>query len=102
MDRERFPNRSQFQGRMGVLSANPGNAINQLAAAARYKPGEKRPVPDALILASRGDRIVHWRCSSTLEERWQWTMKLHPDAGHDLPLDDPEWIIQQIRNWLPR
>jgi pimeloyl-ACP methyl ester carboxylesterase len=29
-------------------------------------------------------------------------MKLHPDAGHDLPLDDPEWIIQQIRNWLPR
>ncbi|MGB1477517.1 MAG: alpha/beta fold hydrolase, partial [Marinobacter salsuginis] len=59
-------------------------------------------MPDALLLASRGDRIVHWRCSAALEERWQWTMKLHPDAGHDLPLDDPEWIIQQLRNWLPR
>jgi pimeloyl-[acyl-carrier protein] methyl ester esterase len=78
------------------------NAVNQLAAAARYKPGEKRPMSDALLLASRGDRIVHWRCSAALEERWQWTMKLHPDAGHDLPLDEPEWIIQQLRNWLPR
>lgn len=77
------------------------NAVNQLTAAARYKPGEKRPMSDALILASRGDRIVHWRCSAALEARWQWTMKLHPDAGHDLPLDDPEWIIQQLRNWLP-
>lgn len=81
---------------------NPRNALNQLTAAARYKPDEKRPMPDALLLASRGDRIVHWRCSAALEERWQWTMKLHPDAGHDLPLDDPEWIIQQLRKWLPR
>ena len=78
------------------------NAMNQMAAAARYTPGQKRPLPNALLLVSRGDRIVHWRCSAALEERWQWTLKLHPDAGHDLPLDEPEWIIQQIRNWLPR
>lgn len=78
------------------------NAVNQLTAAARYTPGKKRPLPDALVLASRGDRIVNWRCSAALEQRWQWTMKLHPEAGHDLPLDDPGWIIQQIRNWLPR
>ncbi len=78
------------------------NALTQLTAAARYRPCNKRPVPDALVLASGGDRIVHWRCSAALEERWQWTMKLHPDAGHDLPLDDPDWIIQQIRSWLPR
>ena len=81
---------------------SPRNAVTQLTAAARYKPGHGRPLPDALVLASRGDRIVHWRCSAALEERWQWTMKLHPDAGHDLPLDDPDWIIRQIRTWLPR
>ncbi|KMQ76574.1 alpha/beta fold hydrolase [Marinobacter subterrani] len=78
------------------------NAIRQLTAAARYTPAQKRPLADALVLASRGDRIVHWRCSAALEARWQWTLKLHPDAGHDLPLDEPDWIIQQIRNWLPR
>lgn len=79
-----------------------GNALNQLAAAARFTPAPKRPLPDALLIASRGDRIVHWRCSAVLEERWQWTLRLHPDAGHDLPLDEPDWIIQQMRNWLPR
>lgn len=76
------------------------NAIRQLAAAARYTPGQQRPMPDALLLASRGDRIVHWRCSAVIEQRWQWTLKLHPDAGHDLPLDEPDWVIRQLSGWL--
>ena len=64
--------------------------------------GAKRPMTDALLLASRGDRLVHWKCSSTLEQRWQWTLKLHPDAGHDLVLDEPEWILRQLAEWLIR
>lgn len=76
------------------------NAIHQLRAAARFKPGAKRPMADALLLASRGDRIVHWRCSAALEQRWNWTLKLHPDAGHDLPLDEPAWVVQQMISWL--
>ena len=74
----------------------------QMKAAAAFKPLPGRPLPDALLLASKGDRIVHWRCSEALEERWQWTLKVHPSAGHDLPLDDPQWIIRQMKNWLPR
>lgn len=76
------------------------NALRQLSAAARFRPGPDRPVPDALLLASRADRIVHWRCSAELERRWQWTLALHPDAGHDLALDDPEWLIGRLRDWL--
>lgn len=78
-----------------------GNAFRQLKAAARYTPAGSRPVPDALLLASEGDRIVNWRCSATIESRWQWTLKVHPDAGHDLPLDDPDWILKQLDSWLP-
>lgn len=77
------------------------NARRQLTAAARYHPVPDRPLPDALVLASRGDRIVHWKCSRTLADRWQWTLRIHPDAGHDLPLDDPQWLIRQIHDWLP-
>jgi len=80
---------------------SPSNAAAQLLAAARYKPKTKRPMPDALILASKADRIVNWRCSAEFERRWCWTLKLHPDAGHDLPLDDPEWLIRQLKDWLP-
>lgn len=78
------------------------NALNQLAAAARFRPASKRPLPEALVLASRGDRLVHWKCSSAIEQRWQWTLKLHPDAGHDLVLDEPEWVMRQLDEWLIR
>ncbi len=78
------------------------NAWAQMKAAATFKPQPHRPLPDALLLASRGDRIVHWKCSQALEQRWQWTLKVHPSAGHDLPLDDPQWIIRQLESWLPR
>ncbi|MGF2686510.1 alpha/beta fold hydrolase [Marinobacter sp. DUT-3] len=76
------------------------NTWQQLRAAASFRPLNRRPVPDALLLASKRDRIVSWKCSEALEHRWQWTLKLHPEAGHDLPLDDPEWVVAQIRQWL--
>jgi len=76
-------------------------ALSQIKAAARYRPNEQRPMADALLLASKADRIVHWHCSAELEQRWCWTLRLHPDAGHDLPLDEPDWVIQQIKSWLP-
>ncbi|MDG5501453.1 alpha/beta hydrolase [Marinobacter sp. BGYM27] len=79
---------------------SPANAFRQLSAAARFRPASSRPLPDALLLASKGDRIVDWRCSATLEKRWQWPLRLHPDAGHDLPLDDPEWVVQQLQTYL--
>ena len=78
------------------------NAYAQMKAAMAYKPLPQRPLPDALVLASKGDRIVHWSCSKVFEQRWQWTLKVHSSAGHDLPMDDPEWAIQQIKNWLPK
>lgn len=78
------------------------NAFNQLRAAARFTPTPGRPLPDALLLASRSDPIVHYKCSEALASRWQWTLRLHPDAGHDLPLDEPEWVLAQIRSWLTR
>ncbi|MDX1598844.1 MAG: alpha/beta hydrolase [Marinobacter sp.] len=76
------------------------NAWQQVKAAASYQPLNRRPLPEALLLASKKDRIVHWKCSQKLEQRWQWTLKVHPEAGHDLPMDDPKWVIEQVRHWL--
>lgn len=76
------------------------NALRQLWAAARFRPADERPLPDALLLASAGDRIVDWRCSQRLADRWQWSLRIHPDAGHDLPLDDPDWIVGELVRYL--
>ncbi|WP_166263432.1 alpha/beta fold hydrolase [Marinobacter caseinilyticus] len=75
-------------------------ALRQLVAAIRFRPAKQRPLPDALLLASLGDRIVDWRCSRTLERRWQWVLRVHAEAGHDLPLDDPAWVVERITEYL--
>ncbi|GLS27539.1 alpha/beta fold hydrolase [Marinibactrum halimedae] len=48
------------------------------------------------FLASRGDRLVDYRCSARLAQFYHSTLKLHDNAGHDIPLDDPEWLLTQI------
>lgn len=70
----------------------------QLWAAANYWP--RTPAIPLLVLGSRGDRLVHPACSQTIAARWRSDFRQHPDAGHDLPLDDPAWVAAQICAWL--
>jgi len=53
-----------------------------------------------LLLSSRGDRLVDARCTDALAAAWGLKPRVHPWAGHDLPLDDPDWTIRQVRQWL--
>jgi len=76
------------------------NALRQLIAALRYRAPPARPPVPLLILASRHDALVDSACSRELAQRWQAPLAMHPDAGHDLPLDDGEWVAQQIGRWL--
>jgi pimeloyl-ACP methyl ester carboxylesterase len=75
------------------------NAFRQLLAAAAYRAPLAAPVP-TLVLAGRGDRLVDPRCSGAIARRWHCPMVLHPEAGHDLPLDDGAWVVAAIRDWL--
>lgn len=78
--------------------------FNMLAAAARYKPKTyDTPTPNgALILSSRADRLVSWRCSETLASSSDWPLLTHNSAGHDIPLDEPQWLCEQIMEFLQR
>jgi pimeloyl-ACP methyl ester carboxylesterase len=78
------------------------NALRQILAAATYRaPAQTLRVP-LLLLASERDRLVSTQCSRALAEAWGCPIHLHPQAGHDLPLDDPQWVAQAVRNWLNR
>lgn len=76
------------------------NALRQLLAAARFRAPVGLPQRPVLLLTSRGDRLVNSRCSDTLAQAWGCPLAQHPDAGHDLPLDDPDWVIAQVRQWV--
>jgi pimeloyl-ACP methyl ester carboxylesterase len=75
------------------------NILRQLSAAAKYRASPSAPSIPVLLLASRQDRLVDAKSSLTLAHHWQCAIRLHPTAGHDLPLDDGGWVIQQVKEW---
>jgi len=48
------------------------------------------------VIASSNDRLVSSDCSRKLAHYYHCTLVTHPTAGHDLPLDDPDWLLRQI------
>jgi pimeloyl-ACP methyl ester carboxylesterase len=75
------------------------NALRQLLAAARYSAPHEAPAVPLLVLVGLGDQLVDPQCSITLARRWGAQLMLHPDAGHDLPLDDPDWVTAALLAW---
>ena len=36
----------------------------------------------------------------TLAHAWHCPLQEYPPAGHDLPLDAPQWVVEQVCDWL--
>ncbi len=75
------------------------SARNQFLAAAKFSITDK-PQQPILIVTSRADRLVDYRCSRKLAQTWQTGYMQNETAGHDLPLDEPEWLAGAIRQWF--
>ncbi len=76
------------------------NVLRQLLAAARYRLADpaalgRLQVP-VRVLCSAADALVDPRCSARLARAAHAPVQCHPDAGHDLPLDDPDWLIETL------
>lgn len=76
------------------------NALRQLLSAARYRAPAIRPAMPVLVMAGAQDRLVDHRCSQRLARAWQADCLIHRNAGHDLPLDEGEWLAQSVARWL--
>lgn len=81
---------------------SPPNAARQLWAAARYRVPDATPAVPMLLLASAQDALVHPSCSARLGQMWGTDLESHPWAGHDLPLDDPRWVLDHVTRWSRR
>lgn len=78
------------------------NALAQLVSAARFSLGGgswRSPVP-MLLMSSQGDRLVSWQCGERLARQLQARFVVHPDAGHDLTTDAPQWVLSRVQDWL--
>ena len=82
---------------------NPNDITNiakQVVAAARYKAPQELDGIRTLVLASMQDHLTHPSCSWELARRYSAAVAFHDIAGHDLPLDAPEWVADQVNYWL--
>ena len=76
------------------------NIVRQLFAAMRYRAPDHAPVVPMLLLAGLQDKLANPLCSMTLAKKWNSAIEMHSEAGHDLPLDDGEWVAKKIKEWL--
>lgn len=76
------------------------NVFRQLIAAATFDPPREMPKVPLLLLCSEADRLVHPACGEAIARVWKLSRKVHPTAGHDLPLDDPMWTIEKTKAWV--
>ena len=84
----------QWQRYAQELPVTRANVVRQLFAASRFQLPCPPQCP-VLLLASQADRLVNWQASARIAEHWQVELVLHETAGHDLALDDPDWLLQQ-------
>lgn len=82
--------------------ATKSNFFRQFIAATRFKPNLKTISSPILLLNSLGDRLVDSSCSVAIGSKWNWQLKTHPTANHDLPLEDPDWVISKVKDWLSK
>lgn len=73
--------------------------INQMTAAMTFKAPKTSPKPELLILAGKKDRLCHYSCSQKIHELWGGKLEIHPEAGHDLGTDAPEWTAEKIKEF---
>jgi pimeloyl-ACP methyl ester carboxylesterase len=75
--------------------------MSQIYAAACFRTPRTLRVP-VLVLAGQKDRLTHPRCSRRLSARLGAELQIHPLAGHELTLDDADWVAQQAATWAKR
>jgi pimeloyl-ACP methyl ester carboxylesterase len=75
------------------------SSFNQLIACLNYKISHQ-PRTDMLVLTSTEDQMVSPKCSRTLASHWSLPIIEHPSAGHDISIDDPDWVCEHVRAFL--
>lgn len=88
-----------WSSRSEEYPVHPLNFFTQLALASRIPLRKNPPSASLLLLNSGKDRVVHPQCSLDIANAWGLPLHTHPEAGHDLTLNDPQWVVDKLKSW---
>lgn len=86
-----------------VAHARPtlvSNALRQLVAAGRYRLPKVRPRVPMALMTSKADRMVDFKCTIELAKTWGLPVAVNENCGHEMALDDPDWVCETLKGWL--
>jgi pimeloyl-[acyl-carrier protein] methyl ester esterase len=78
---------------------SPVTVARQLLAAATFGLSNKVSQTPVLVLSSIADEMVDSSCSTQIADQWSCDIERHPWGGHDLTLDDPDWVLEKTSQW---
>ncbi len=76
------------------------NQIRQIWAGLKFTAPPADAIPEVCVIYSKKDGLVSPRCSQDLIKFYKTKYYVHQWAGHDLPQDDPEWLVCQLKHLL--
>lgn len=71
------------------------NFLRQIRAAGRFRFPLNKP-GNVELIGSYGDSLVSPACTLRIGQTWGVSARMHPWAGHDVAIDDPEWLLEQM------
>ena len=98
--KEILPLAKKWRARSAMYPISMENFFRQFLIGAKIKQRINPPKVPILMLASEKDKIVHPDCSRRIAEAWELPLRIHRKAGHDVAVDDPDWILQHLDSWL--
>lgn len=81
---------------------SPSTGLRQIYAASRFFAPRSSELGQVrvLVVSAAKDHFTDPRCSQNLARYLNAPISVHPSAGHDLPLDDPHWLVREISKWI--
>jgi len=75
------------------------NFLRQLMAAVRFDI--TRPLSCKLLfISSQNDNLVSYNAAKAIAKRCRSPIIVNSIAGHDVPLDDPQWLCANLKSFL--
>ena len=85
----------QWAGFFAERPMRRANVLRQLAAAARFRaPAALKP--RTLVISGAQDPFTDPGCPQRLAKHFGAELLVHPQAGHDLATDDPQWLAARV------
>lgn len=78
------------------------NILRQTFAGFRFFPKKEKISIPYLHLGSKQDKLVCSSCIEKVHFAFGGELIWHEFAGHCLPLDEPDWTANQIKNWFKK